>query len=405
MIISSIILAAAMACPCETTPRCAAPDAESARMAWVETMLKIAGPVLESLADGTLDAKLPHRPVAWTDWASRLEATGRVCCGVLPWFELPDDDTPEGVLRAKWRAIAQRAVARAVDPASRRFLPWGGKGQPLVDAAFFAQGLHNAPRFRESLPPEVKSNIVARLKETRATKPYESNWLLFASQVEALLLEMTGECDEARLTYGVERFIGDKSTWYVGSGLYSDGDKFALDYYNSFVIQPMLFDVLSAMTASGRFPEAAALLEKERKRYRRYAEVQERLIGPDGTYPLTGRSICYRFGAFHHLAKSAVIGGDCLPAKPGAIRAALSAVIARQSGPQNFDADGWLTVGFNGTQEMLAERYISRGSPYLCCFVFVPLALPPSHPFWSDPASDWTQRAAWSGRPVAIDHD
>ena len=26
---------------------------------------------------------------------------GRTFCGILPWFELPDDDTPEGRLRAQ----------------------------------------------------------------------------------------------------------------------------------------------------------------------------------------------------------------------------------------------------------------------------------------------------------------
>lgn len=374
------------------------------RELWVDTMLKIAGPVLQGLADGTLDAKMPHRKQAWTDWASRLEATGRVACGVLPWFELPDDDTPEGVLRAKWREVARKAVANAVEPDSHWYLPWNGKGQPLVDAAFFAQGLHNAPKFREALPDEVKSNIVARLKETRVTKPFESNWLLFASQVEALILEMTGDCDRKRLEYGVNRFIGEKSTWYVGNGMYSDGDKFALDYYNSFVIHPMLYDVLTVMKANGGFVNADRMLKQEMRRYRRYAGVQERLIGPDGTYPLIGRSICYRFGAFHQLAKSVTLPDECIPAPRGAIRAALTAVMARQSGPQNFDAGGWLTVGFNGTQEGLAEGYISRGSPYLCCFVFVPLSLPPGDPFWSEPAADWTQKAAWSGGFPSIDH-
>ena len=35
----------------------------------------------------------------------------------------------------------------------------------------------------------------------------------------------------------------------------------------------------------------------------RYAAIQERLIAPDGTFPAIGRSIAYRFGAFHLLAQ------------------------------------------------------------------------------------------------------
>jgi hypothetical protein len=32
--------------------------------------------------------------------------------------------------------------------------------------------------------------------------------------------------------------------WYKGDGAYGDGPYFHWDYYNSFVIQPMLLDVL-----------------------------------------------------------------------------------------------------------------------------------------------------------------
>lgn len=63
-----------------------------------------------------------------------------------------------------------------------------------------------------------------------------------------------------------------------------------------------------------------------------------------------------------------------------------------------------LTVGFDGVQPSLAEGYISRGSPYLACFVFLPLDLPPEHPFWTAPSEPWTQKAAWSGLPARIDH-
>jgi hypothetical protein len=37
------------------------------------------------------------------------------------------------------------------------------------------------------------------------------------------------------------------------------------------------------------------------ERAKRYAAVQERMIGPDGTFPPIGRSLAYRCGAFHLL--------------------------------------------------------------------------------------------------------
>ena len=32
--------------------------------------------------------------------------------------------------------------------------------------------------------------------------------------------------------------------WYLGDGMYSDGPHYHADYYNSFVIQPMLVDII-----------------------------------------------------------------------------------------------------------------------------------------------------------------
>ena len=120
--------------------------------------------------------------------------------------------------------------------------------------------------------------------------------------------------------------------------------------------------------------------------------------------PLFGRSITYRFGTFQGLALAALLGRENYPARPGAVRGALTAVLRRQTGPENFLPGGWLRVGFNGEQQMLAEGYIDYGSVYMCAAVFLPLGLPATDVFWAEPESDWTQRAAWSGRPARIDH-
>lgn len=66
----------------------------------------------------------------------------------------------------------------------------------------------------------IFKKLVYELKRTRGIKPNESNWLLFASMVEAALLEFTGEYDSQRLYYGVNRFIDE---WYKGDAWYGDG--------------------------------------------------------------------------------------------------------------------------------------------------------------------------------------
>ena len=61
--------------------------------------------------------------------------------------------------------------------------------------------------------------------------------------VEATLLELTGECNMEPVNYAIMRF----KDWYKGDGWYGDGVDLHMDYYNSYVIHPMLLDVLEVM--------------------------------------------------------------------------------------------------------------------------------------------------------------
>ena len=377
------------------------------RQLWISTLDRIARPVLTNLAAGTLKRNLPFESLSDDPnrkEVSRLEAFGRTVCGIAPWLELGPDDSPEGRLRAEYIDLTLQALANSADPACPDRLVWDGShgGQALVDAAFLAQGLLRAPtQLWGRLSPKAQADLVAALQSSREIRPGESNWLLFASIVEAALLQFTGSCEMDRLLYGVDRFLHDG--WYKGDGWYGDGREFHFDYYNSLVIQPMLTDVLRVL--QGRGPAEAQYLPQQLAREARYAAQLERLISPEGTYPAVGRSITYRFGSFHALAHAALQhnlpGG--LPAAQ--VRSALTAVIRRQLFvPGNFDRDGWLTVGFSGHQLHMSEPYINTGSEYLCCAVFLPLGLPAEDPFWADPAREWTGLRAWKGEDVGADH-
>ena len=47
----------------------------------------------------------------------------------------------------------------------------------------------------------------------------------------------------------VDYAVRQHEQWYKGDGAYGDGPEFHWDYYNSFVIHPMLVDVLDACAA------------------------------------------------------------------------------------------------------------------------------------------------------------
>jgi hypothetical protein len=377
---------------------------ETDRQYWVRTMAKVAEPVLANLAAGTLKRNMPVECLTGNlddrRKYSHLEAIGRLLSGIAPWLEAPLDPGPERDLQQRYAGLARRAIKSACEPGSPDFLNFHEGAQPLVDCGFLAQSILRAPNeLWKKLDAETQKNLAAALLSSRAITPGQSNWLLFAATVEAALAAMGETFDAMRIDYAVRAH----QQWYVGDGLYGDGPRFHWDYYNSFVIQPMLLDTLAAIAPHARtwqnlYPDILA-------RAKRYAAIQERLISPEGTFPAIGRSICYRTGAMQSLAQIALMNQLPEPLTPPRVRAALTAVIRRLlEAPGTFDANGWVTVGFCGHQPHLGESYISTGSLYLCASVFLPLGLRPADPFWRAPGEDWTSRRIWRGEDAPADH-
>jgi hypothetical protein len=330
---------------------------------------------------------------------THLEAFGRLIAGMAPWLELSSVSGAEAQAQSRYRALTQRALANAVDPASPDALNFTHESQPLVDSAFLAQGLLRAPHaLTGALDQTTKGRLMEALTSTRAITPGFSNWLMFAATVEAGLKLLGAPWDRLRVDYALRQH----EQWYRGDGMYGDGPRFHWDYYNSFVIQPMLLDVLRVC---GDESEAwSDMRARVLDRAKRYGAILERLVGPDGSFPALGRSLAYRCGAFHLLAALAL--SDQLPdgLPPAQARAALAAVIRRTlDAPGTFDANGWLTIGLAGHQPGIGERYISTGSLYLCAVAFLPLGLAADHAFWTRPDIPTTAMRAWNGQEFSID--
>lgn len=373
------------------------------RAQWTRWAARLATPVLTALAERRLKATMPVEAHPRSrDRASytHLEALGRLLAGIAPWLELGGDDTAEGRERARFAALARAGIDAATDPASPDFLNFSKGAQPLVDAAFLAQAMLRAPReLWKMLEARVQKNVVAALESSRPIRPGENNWQLFASTIEAFLHTVGRPRDDARLFAALRKH----REWYVGDGMYGDGPEFHWDYYNAFVIQPMLLENLDVVGEES--PEWRALRDQVRVRLARFAAIEERLIAPDGTYPIIGRSIAYRAGAFQGLALAAL--RKLLPKElpPAQARVALTRVIGRTlEAPGTFDAQGWLRIGVAGHQPGLGETYISTGSLYLCSVALLPLGLPAADPFWSAPAVRTTWEKAWAGEDLPADH-
>lgn len=374
------------------------------RAFWIGTMIRIATPLLEALSKGELRKNMPveYQPGHETDRrkVTYLEAFGRLMAGMAPWLELGIDESEEGQLRKKFIALAQKSMQMAVDPISPDFMNFTEGGQPLVDAAFLAHAILRAPNVLwNQLDSKTKQQIVAAMKSTRVIAPGYSNWLLFSAMVEAFLLFAGEQHDEMRVDYAINKHM----EWYKGDGIYGDGPEFHWDYYNSFVIQPMLLDILQEHVKHGN--KYVKTLETVVRRAKRYASIQEKLISPEGTFPAIGRSLPYRFGAFQLLAQMALQHQLPEDIKPSQVRCALTTVIKRMiEMPGVFDSNGWLTIGFCGHQPDIGESYISTGSLYLCSVGLLPLGLPASDPFWADASMNWTAKKIWGGQNFPADH-
>lgn len=379
-------------------------DGKTDRSYWTSLLYKMAAPVLSNMSNGTLKKNMPveYSP----SWDNRdkdlayMECFGRLMCGLAPWLALPDDNSQEGKQRKQLREWALKSYTNAVDPASPDFLLWDKEGQPLVDAAFLAQSFIRAPEaLWHPLDKTTKNRYIQQFKALRRVSPPYNNWMLFAAVIEAFLLSINEEYDAFRIQIALNKM----SEWYVGDGWYSDGSKFHFDYYNSFVIQPMILDIRTIQLQKNKCSKAD--YEIALKRAQRYSSYMERMISPEGTFPVFGRSITYRTAIFQPLTQLCLIQQLPEGLSNGQIRNAITTVMRRMFSIEgNFSKEGWLQLGFAGHQPDVADYYLDSGSMYLASVVFLPLGLPENHPFWTHTAEDWTSKKAWNGQPFKKDY-
>ncbi len=375
------------------------------RQFWIGVVDRLARPVLTAFSRGQFKKTFPVQSGGKDDRSkfAHLEALGRLLTGIAPWLETgtsAQDSSDEAKCRTEFAALARHAIAAGTDPQSPDYLNFETFGQPLVDAAFLAHALLRAPvELWHKLDAPVRTRVIDALKLTRKTTPPMCNWLLFSAIIEAFLFSVGHEWQPETVDLALQKH----EEWYKGDGAYGDGPHFHWDYYNSFVIQPMLIDVLAIL--GDQRPDWQQMKSPVLHRAQRFAAVQERLISPEGTFPPLGRSLVYRFGAFQLLGQIALRHELPPDISPSQVRCALTAVIRRTIAAEGtFDAEGFLRIGFCGHQLGVAEPYISTGSLYLCAAGLLPLGLPASDPFWSDPYAEWTSRRIWSGQDMPADH-
>ena len=375
------------------------------RQVWADLCYKISQPVLENMSKGNFQKDFPlELSPTWDGRDTKvayLETFARLMAGISPWLALPDDGTPEGKQRKQLHEWAIQAYKNAVDPNSPDKITWlTNTSQPLCDASYLVESFMRAPEATWGQLDEVtKKRYIEGLKSLRTIRPAYNNWLLFRAMVEVFFMSIGEDVDEYALSVGLQKM----SEWYLSDGWYSDGPEYAMDYYNSYVMHPMMVEVVE-MCKKHKFSTPISL-DLAVKRMNRFNTILERFISPEGAYPAVGRSVIYRMGAFQTLAMSAWKYGLPKDLTNGSVRSALSCVMKRMFAVDgNFDDKGYLRLGFAGHQPNLANYYSNSGSLYMTSLVFMPLGLPADHPFWTAPAEPWTSQKAWSGQEFPEDY-
>jgi len=373
------------------------------RAYWVATLVRVITPVLEALSERRLRRSMPIYSAAG-DVHDRgrftfFEALARSLAGAAPWLELAEVPDAEKPIQARLRRLAREAIDAATDPASPDYVNFRDD-RPLVDAAFLAHAILRSPtELWKALPERVKGQVAAAMRAVRGRRAVYNNWLLFCAMVETAIHRAGGDWDCMRVDYALRQHL----QWYVGDGVFADGPRFHADYYNSFVIHPMMVDVLEYFR--GADWDWDKFIEPALARAARYTAVLERHIAPDGSFPPVGRSLAYRMGAFQMLSQSALQKRLPDALTPAQVRCGITAVIRRcMEAPGTFDEGGWLRIGLCGSQPAIGEKYISTGSLYLCTTGLLALGLPADDEFWTAPPQPWTSVRIWSGEDLPADH-
>lgn len=285
------------------------------------------------------------------------------------------------------------AINNVFNPNHSNYIQWyqpsdrTNAHQSLVEAAYLCQAFIYCPKLWLKVN---QKKILDMLIKVSDLEPCKNNWILF----ETIILLFLAKNKIKTKKYGnIQKNINNFEKWYRGDFWYSDGEKFTMNYYNSIVIYPMLYDIYILLDelriiVSVKFSEI-------KNRINGHAKFLEKLIHPDGSFPIFGRSVAYRFALLNTLALAVYHN---LIDNYGQVRNALTRVLQKFfEGNQNFNNNGFLILGVNGNQINSINNYTNTGSLYITCIPFMLLGLPEEHPFWSQPESKITYSVAWNG--------
>lgn len=355
---------------------------------WEKYLLQVVMPILEDYSNCQLSQKLEPKVVPGNLDNAIVEAVSRSLMGISAWLE-NEEYSPQ---KAEARQIVKQVMINIGN--REEGFNFSDHKQKLVEAGHLSYAMKMAPNtLFNCLSSDQKENLIEVIIESRTIVPHLNNWLLFSAVRESML---------HKLGYDYNQFVIENAglalnDWYIGDGVFKDGIYNAYDYYNSIVIQPLAYELLE----EERFQ--AVFKHDPIKIFKRQMVHQERAISSTGEYAFHGRSLVYRCGVFHHLAKMSLESIIDETLSRSGIKNALSEVVKQYfENFSIFDEDGILIKGVVAKQESITEPYVSIGSLYMCSLIFLVLGIDKDDEFWTGNDS-WTSKKIWLGQEACLD--
>ncbi len=256
----------------------------------------------------------------------------------------------------------------------------GGAKQTTVELSALATALLLYPRLWDVMDEEEKGFLVNYFTKFSTHATAVHNWRFFNIMMMLFLRHHGYPIDDRLWTIHLDALMA----YYAGDGWYRDGH---FDFYSSWVFH-IYFAVWCRFFAYENEPELATLIEL---RAHEKLSTYPRLFSRDGSMPMWGRSIVYRY------ASACILPGyffyrDNSALDPGWARRICSGCLLQFMTRPDFLRNGVPSLGFYGPFDPCVNPYSCAASPMWGHLLFVAaFALPPDHSFWTakENEGDW----------------
>lgn len=341
--------------------------------------------VAQRLSPGSARAQLGFTGAHFDNAAAQLEGFTRPLWGLAPLLAGGGQVDTEPLLAG---------LTHGTDPSHPEY--WGpasGRDQRLVEMAAIGVSLALAPdQLWDPLTSKAKTDLATWLGRINEVECNDNNWLFFRVLVnEGLGGVGAAQADPAASAAALDRL----ESFYLDGGWYADGPPGRCDYYVPFAFH--YYGLIYARLAA----------ERDAARARRFIDRAQQIatdiahwFDDDGAGLPYGRSLTYRFAQAGFWGALAFADVEALPW--GEMNGLFTSNMRWWSGQQITDGTGVMSIGYGYPNLNMAEAYNSPGSPYWAMKAYLPLALPPEHPFWTHAPQQYSREPVRRQEPARL---